>query len=86
MILVFAIRAALAKGSIVEQDHAAEGSHIFRPATLVGGEWIEAEGRAATAKFRDNGQARVCANRINMRHALYDAFADKLAAVKLRGG
>lgn len=40
-------------------------------------------GCAAAAKFRNNGQTCVCANRIYVHNAVYDAFAEKLAeAVK----
>jgi succinate-semialdehyde dehydrogenase/glutarate-semialdehyde dehydrogenase len=36
------------------------------------------------AKFRNNGQTCVCANRIYVQDAVYDAFADKLAAAVAR--
>lgn len=35
---------------------------------------------ALVAKFRNNGQTCVCANRLYVQSAVYDAFADKLAA------
>jgi succinate-semialdehyde dehydrogenase/glutarate-semialdehyde dehydrogenase len=35
---------------------------------------------AIAAKFRNSGQTCVCANRILVQHAVYDAFAQKLAA------
>lgn len=35
---------------------------------------------AVIAKFRNNGQTCVCANRIYVQSGVYDAFADKLAA------
>ncbi|WP_150525711.1 NAD-dependent succinate-semialdehyde dehydrogenase [Roseibium sediminis] len=35
---------------------------------------------AIIAKFRNNGQTCVCANRIYVQEAVYDAFAEKLAA------
>ena len=35
---------------------------------------------AMIAKFRNNGQTCVCANRIYVQSGIYDAFADKLAA------
>ena len=40
------------------------------------------------SKFRNNGQTRVCANRIYVQSGVYDAFAQKLAAAvdKLRVG
>src|SRR5262249_25080690 len=43
---------------------------------------------ALIAKFRNNGQTCVCANRIYVQEAVYDAFADRLAAAveKLRTG
>lgn len=36
------------------------------------------------AKFRNNGQTCVCANRVYVQDAVYDAFADKLAAAVAR--
>ncbi|MBU2867799.1 NAD-dependent succinate-semialdehyde dehydrogenase [Pacificibacter marinus] len=43
---------------------------------------------AIIAKFRNNGQTCVCANRIYVQDGVYDAFADKLAVAvsKLRAG
>jgi len=43
---------------------------------------------ALIAKFRNNGQTCVCANRIYVQDAVYDAFSEKLAAAvgKLRTG
>ena len=43
---------------------------------------------ALIAKFRNNGQTCVCANRIYVQDAVYDAFAEKLAAAvgKLKTG
>ena len=43
---------------------------------------------ALIAKFRNNGQTCVCANRIYVQDAVYDAFSDKLAAAvgKLKTG
>lgn len=43
---------------------------------------------ALIAKFRNNGQTCVCANRLYVQDAVYDAFADKLATAvsKLRTG
>ncbi len=40
----------------------------------------EAVAGAIAAKFRNNGQTCVCANRIYVQAGVYDAFADKLAA------
>lgn len=39
---------------------------------------------AILAKFRNNGQTCVCANRIYVQDAVYDAFADRLAAAVAR--
>lgn len=43
---------------------------------------------ALIAKFRNNGQTCVCANRLYVQDAVYDAFSDKLAAAvgKLKTG
>ena len=35
---------------------------------------------AITSKYRNNGQTCVCANRIYVHEAIYDAFAEKLSA------